>query len=54
MDRVLKALLLAQLPNERAQLDGHWNDYACGSDGILGGLCVLDRQAIVLLSSQGV
>ena len=53
MDRVIKALLLAQLPDERPKLDRHWDDHVRDYDGALGGLRVLDRQAILILSPQG-
>ena len=54
LDRVLEALLLAQLSNERAKLDGHRDDHARDCDGTLQGLCVLDWQANLVLPSQGV
>ena len=42
LDRVLEALLLAQLSNERAKLDRHRDDHARDCDGTLQWLCVLD------------
>ena len=53
MDRVIEALLLAQLPDERPKLDQHWNDHACDCHGTLEGLRVLDWQANLILSPQG-
>ena len=53
MDRVIEALLLAQLPDEQPKFDRHWDDHARDCHGTLEELRVLDQQAILILSPQG-